>query len=249
MELGRRPAGGVAFFDDFDRSYVVAQLEGAMDGPVELHLAVRRTSPLLLPGDGATAARASEEARRAEQFANELATLVPRITVTVSDSRHDVPVFGISIAGATPVRFVGVPRVNLFRVLLETIRRASTQDHGLPADRARALDRMPGEVHARAFATPTCPSCPPVVVAAVQMALASERVRVDVVDGISGMELVREWRVSGVPTVVLNDRLLVEGPVPDDTLFEFFVHAGDDSHAPPPISSVPFRSCGRLETD
>jgi predicted DsbA family dithiol-disulfide isomerase len=80
------------------------------------------------------------------------------------------------------------------------------------------------------------------------MALASDRVRVDVVDGVSGMEMVREWGISGVPTVVLNDRFSVEGPVPEDSLYEFFLHAGDDSHAPPAISSVPFRSCGRLGT-
>ena len=36
MELGRRSQGPVAFCDDVDRAYVVAQLEGAMDEPVDL---------------------------------------------------------------------------------------------------------------------------------------------------------------------------------------------------------------------
>ena len=156
MELGRKPAGGVAFFDDVDRSYVVAQLEGAMDEPVELQLAVRRrTSALLLPGDSGAASRASEEAGRAEQFASELAALVPRVSVTVIESTEDVPVFGVGVRGTTAVRFVGLPRVNLFRVLLETIRRASTHDHGLPPDRASALGCMPADTFARVFATPT----------------------------------------------------------------------------------------------
>ncbi len=144
MELGRRSAG---FFDDVDRSYVVAQLEGQMDAPVDLTVAVRRTSPLLLqPSPGA------EEAARAEQLANELAVLEPRVRVTVTEEgADDVPVLTV----ADRVRFVGVPRVNLFRALLETIRRASTGDHGVPEEWADALRRLPRPVRARVFATPT----------------------------------------------------------------------------------------------
>ncbi len=144
MELGRRSAG---FFDDVDRSYVVAQLEGRMDAPVELTVTVRRTSPLLMaPPPGA------EEAVRAEQLGRELAALEPRVLLTVTEEgAGDVPVF--TVAGR--VRFMGAPRVNLFRALLETLRRASTGDHGLPAGWAAALDGLPRPVHAEVFATPT----------------------------------------------------------------------------------------------
>ena len=83
----------------------------------------------------------------------------------------------------------------------------------------------------------------------MRMALGSERVRVDVVDGITGMDLVREWGVSGVPTVVLNDRTSVEGPIREETLLDFVMHAADPAHPLPAIASVPFRSCGRLEVD
>jgi alkyl hydroperoxide reductase subunit AhpF len=246
VELGRRPQGPVTFFDDVDRGYVVAQLEGAMDEPVDLELAVRRGSPLLLPGADSRAT-ASEEARRAERFAHELGALVPRLRVQVGDADHDLPVFTLGTRGSGRIRFVGVPRVNLFRAVLETIRRASNHDHGLPPDWSRALAGLTDEVHALVFATPTCPSCPPVVLSAIQMALASERLRVDVVDGIAGMELVRERGVSGVPTVILNGRLSVEGPVPGESLLEFVRHAADPSHPPPAITSVPYPSCGRLE--
>jgi hypothetical protein len=150
LELGRRPAGPVNFFDDVDRAYVVERLEGRMDAPVELVVAVRRTSPLLLPG--ATPVEGAGEAGRAEQLARELAALEPRIRpVVTEEGGSEVPVF--TVAGR--VRFVGVPRVNLFRALLETIRRASTGDHGLEPDWVQALDRLPRPVHAEVFATPT----------------------------------------------------------------------------------------------
>ena len=255
MELGRRPQGPVAFFDDVDRAYVVAQLEGAMDEPVDLELAVRRGSALLLPGlpgpnavVGADAGPAASEAGRAERFAQELGALVPQLRVQVHDADHEVPLFTLGTRGSRRIRFVGVPRVNLFRAVLETIRRASTHDHGLPPDRARAVGGLTDDVHALVFATPTW-SCPPVVSSAIRMGVASDRLRVDVVDGIAGMDLVREWGVSGVPTVILNGRLSVEGPVPEESLLEFVRHAADPSHPPPAIASVPYPSCGRLEPD
>ena len=54
--------------------------------------------------------------------------------------------------------------------------------------------------------------------ATIGMGLASDRLRAEVVDGIAGMELVRQLGVSGVPTVVLDDQLMLENPSPDDTL-------------------------------
>ena len=123
-----------------------------MDTPVDLTLSVRRSSPLLLqPAPGAG------EALRAEQLVRELASLEPRIRATVTgDGAGDVPVFTVtSRASAGAVRFVGVPRVNLFRAMLECVRRASTGDHGLAPDWVSALAGLPRPVHARVFATPT----------------------------------------------------------------------------------------------
>jgi len=149
LELGRRSN---SFFDDVDRSYVVAQLEGRMDAPVELTVTAPRTSPLLLsPAAGA------EEAARAEQLGRELAALEQRVRLTVTDQgATDIPTLTVaSRASPGTVRFVGVPRVNLFRALLEAVRRASTGDHGLRDGWAAALAALPRPVHAQVFATPT----------------------------------------------------------------------------------------------
>ena len=123
-----------------------------MDAPVDLTVVARRSSPLLLaPAEGA------EESARAERLAQELAALEPRIRVTVTaDGAGDVPVLTVaSRASAGAVRFVGVPRVNLFRALLEAIRRASTGDYELAGGWSEALSALPRPVHARVFATPT----------------------------------------------------------------------------------------------
>ena len=85
------------------------------------------------------------------------------------------------------------------------------------------------------------------MVTTIGMALASDRVLVDVVDGIAGMDLVRGLGVSGVPTVVLDGRLRLDNPSPDDTLLDTVLHAADRSRPAPVVAAVPFRGCGRLD--
>jgi hypothetical protein len=85
------------------------------------------------------------------------------------------------------------------------------------------------------------------VVTTIGMGLASDRLQVDVVDGFAGMDLVRELGVSGVPTVVLDGRLRLDNPSPDESLLEFVLHAADRSRPVPVTAPVPFRACGRLD--
>lgn len=84
------------------------------------------------------------------------------------------------------------------------------------------------------------------MVTTLGMGLACDRLSVEVVDGIAGMDLVRELGISGVPTVVLDNHLMLENPSPDDSLLEFVLHAGDRARPRPTVAPVPFRACGRL---
>src|SRR5262245_6945703 len=104
-----------------------------MDEIVELEVVARRGSPLLLSGAG------SEEGRRAEQLGREVAALVPKVRLTVTDAADDddLPTLKLSARDTGVVRFLGLPRVNLFRALLEAIRRLSTHDHSFDPGWAR----------------------------------------------------------------------------------------------------------------
>ena len=128
-----------------------------MDAPVDLTVSVRRSSSLLLPGGDDNGVGGGEVAGQAEQLARELASLEPRIRVTTSDAPPDraLPLFSVESRGGGGVSFLGQPRTNLFRALLETIRRASTGDHGLDEAEAARLRALPRPVNARVFATPT----------------------------------------------------------------------------------------------
>ena len=52
--------------------------------------------------------------------------------------------------------------------------------------------------------------------------------------------------MSGVPTVVLDGRLRLDEPSPDESLLDFVLHAADRSRPAPVVASVPFRGCGHL---
>ena len=84
------------------------------------------------------------------------------------------------------------------------------------------------------------------MVTTIGMGLAADRFHVDVVDGFAGMDLVRQFGVSGVPTVVLEDRLSLENPSPGESLLGFVLHAADPSRPAPSAVTVPFMGCGRL---
>ncbi|HEX2041005.1 MAG TPA: hypothetical protein VHF24_00075 [Acidimicrobiales bacterium] len=84
------------------------------------------------------------------------------------------------------------------------------------------------------------------MVTTIGMALASDRLQLEVVDGIAGMDLVRRLGLSGVPTVILDDRFTLENPSPDDGLLASVLHAADRSRPRPVVASVPFRACARL---
>ena len=84
------------------------------------------------------------------------------------------------------------------------------------------------------------------MVTTIGMGLASDKLAVEVIDGMAGMDLVRELGVSGVPTVVLDGRLRLDNPSPDESLLGFVLHAADRSLPAPVTASVPFRGCGRL---
>src|SRR5690606_36762162 len=76
------------------------------------------------------------------------------------------------------------------------------------------------DVHLQVFVTPTCPYCPRAVVLAHAMAIASDRVRADMVEATEFPHLSMKYNVMGVPRTVINDREFVEGAVPEYMLVD-----------------------------
>jgi glutaredoxin-like protein len=115
----------------------------------------------------------------------------------------------------TRMRFFGVPTGYEVVSLIEAIVAGSKGEVRLaPATRA-FLDRLDRPLHLQVFVTPTCRHCPRAVALAHRLALASPHMRADMVEVLEFPELAERYHVHGVPRTVINDRVAVEGAVPE----------------------------------
>ncbi|RPH64261.1 MAG: glutaredoxin [Acidobacteria bacterium] len=121
----------------------------------------------------------------------------------------------------TGIRFIGAPLGYEVGSLVEAIRIASHRDSGL-TDASRSLVAKVSEpIHIQVFVTPTCPHCPRAVTLAHRMALENPQITATCVDATEFPDLVRQYRVTGVPKTVAvvggNQSAAVEilGAVPE----------------------------------
>jgi HEAT repeat protein len=68
------------------------------------------------------------------------------------------------------------------------------------------------------FIGPGCPSCPHQVRSVATLALASEKVSVEIVDATQDPELAGQYDVRSVPTTVVDDELIMVGIIPPGEL-------------------------------
>lgn len=122
---------------------------------------------------------------------------------------------GIAIIGDRDrgLRFYGAPDGYELVSLLEGIRIASAADSGL-TEESRALVASLHEPRAlQIFSTPTCPHCPRAVRLGWQMAVESDLVTTTAISAVEFPDLVRRFRVTGVPKTIVDERTDILGAV------------------------------------
>lgn len=169
---------------------------------------------------------ACQYCRETEQILREVASLSDKISVGVYNLITDKDVaasYGIDKIPATVVmsdvdrgiRFFGLPSGYEFTSLVEDIIDVSNGSTGLSDTTLKLLAALDQDVHIQVFITPTCPYCPAAVRLAHSMAIASERVKADMVESIEFPHLANRYQVYGVPRTVINEDTHVEGAVPE----------------------------------
>ncbi len=173
------------------------------------------------------------------QLAEELAWLSDgKITARVFDLDRDAerakahgidkaPAVAVLRGGETEtdygIRFYGIPSGYEFATLVEDIKMVSAGTAELSPAMRDILSRLAAPLHIQVFVTPTCPYCPRAVLLAHKLALASERVRADMVDASEFPELSDRYGVHAVPRTVINDVVHVEGAIPEEAFVEELV--------------------------
>jgi glutaredoxin-like protein len=118
------------------------------------------------------------------------------------------------------IRFYGVPSGYEFVTILETVKMLSKKESGLSPETKNFLNNLKKPVHLQVFVTPTCPYCPRAVLAAFKMAYESPLVTADAIEATEFPHLAIKYGVQGVPRTVINDKIDVEGAVPEQMLLD-----------------------------
>ena len=76
------------------------------------------------------------------------------------------------------------------------------------------LQNLTKETELLLFIGPGCPSCPHQVRAVATLALASEKVSVEIVDATQDPDLAGQYDIRSVPTTIVDDELIMVGVIP-----------------------------------
>lgn len=160
------------------------------------------------------------------ELALELAGLSDKLTLEVLDFVKDkaraddlgvdkIPAVAIMGDRDYGIRFFGVPAGYEFSALIEDIVMVGRREHGLPKEITDELAKLDSPVHMQVVVSPTCPYCPRAVLTAHRFAMASDKIRGDMVEGSEFPHLVVKYGVQGVPHTVINEEHSFVGALPE----------------------------------
>jgi glutaredoxin-like protein len=163
------------------------------------------------------------------ELAQELGTLSPKLRVEVRDFVKDkvladeigvdkIPAISVQGDRELGVHFYGIPAGYEFATLIEDVRRVSRRESALPDPVAAELAKLQAPVRIEVIVSPTCPFCPAAVLSAHRLAMASELVTADMVEGSEFPHIVQRYGVQGVPHTVVNGLPGVTGALPEHEL-------------------------------
>ena len=138
------------------------------------------------------------------------------------DRAPAIAVVGDADAG---IRFVGAPVGHELSALLDAIVMTAARDSGLSAGGRQKLAGLTSPVAIQVFSTPTCVYCSQAVALAHRAAFESPLVTATGVSVIEYADLIRRYRVTGVPKIVLNDRVELLGAQPEDVFVDAILEA------------------------
>ena len=123
------------------------------------------------------------------------------------------------------IRLVGAPIGHELTSLVDAIVSVSNRDAGLTAESRGRLAALEHPVHVQVFSTPTCRYCPQAVSLAHRVALASPLVTATAYSVIEFPDLIRRYRVTGVPKIVVDEGIELLGAQPETTFVDAILRA------------------------
>jgi glutaredoxin-like protein len=166
------------------------------------------------------------------QLVQEFATLNEKITVEVYDFMANgdktkeygidkIPALAIVGNKDYGVRIFGIPYGYELQTLIEAVVNVSKGKTDLSEKTKSILSEVKTPVHIQVFVTLTCPHCPVAAAVAHKLAIESDFVRADVIDGSEFPQLAQKYSVIGVPKIIINEKTEFVGAFSEDLFAEY----------------------------
>ncbi|MGE5187913.1 MAG: protein disulfide oxidoreductase [Betaproteobacteria bacterium] len=165
------------------------------------------------------------------ELATDIASLNDKITLEVYDfvaNADKAKALGITRIPALAiigkkdygVRIYGIPYGYELQTLIEAILNVSKGKTNLTDKTKQILTDVKSPVHIQVFVSLTCPHCPVAAAIAHKLAIESDLIKADVIDGSEFPEMALKYNVVGVPKIVINEKIEFMGEFNEDLFAE-----------------------------
>jgi glutaredoxin-like protein len=132
--------------------------------------------------------------------------------------------------GSKNIRIFGIPSGYEYTSLIEAIVDVSKGSTGLKPETVEALKIIDNPIHIQTFVTPTCPYCTMSVRLGHQFALVCPHIVADMIEATEFPHLAHKYDVVGVPRTIINEAIIIEGSVPEETFLDNILKAAQSGN-------------------
>ena len=231
-----------------DRSQLKRNFRKDLRSSVDITLFGQRGSVLTIPG------RECRLCLQTQQLMEELVALSPKLQLNTVDFYQDtdtakghgvtrIPAIVLaaagSDAGASRIKFYGIPSGYLMSVVVDDIKTISRGVSPLSNESKKQLRRVNQPVHIQVFATPNQIDCLDIARLSHAFALECPSISADVVEVQEYPAVAQHYGVSSVPLTVINEHYRFSGPAAEPQLLDKVLQAGVRQEAAPETTFNP----------
>jgi glutaredoxin-like protein len=158
---------------------------------------------------------------------SEVSSLNPKISFVQKDINQDKDLaasYGVTLTPSfvildkdrkyRGVKFNGIPAGHEINSFLSSLLDMSGVDFGFPESIKNRIKKLDKKVNIKVFVTLSCPHCAGAVQNAHRLAMLNDHIEGEMIEAQTFFELSDQYKVSGVPKIVINDKYELLGNQP-----------------------------------
>jgi glutaredoxin-like protein len=211
------------FLNEKDRNFLIQRFRNELVEPVKIILFTQNINCEYCP--------------ETEQLLRELAETSEKIQLEVKNfavdklevQKYKIDKVPAILVGNERIRYFGIPAGYEFAALIEDIVEVSRKSSFLSTSSQEKIRSLEVPINIKVFVTPTCPYCPRMVKYAHSAALLNENIYAEMIEATEFPELASQYSVYGVPKTIINEKIEIEGAVPEDFFVSELIRAAQEN--------------------